>query len=229
MGKTIITKVAAVVGVAAAMAVSANANTILDVGYSGANVLGEDIYGDIGNGGQAIDEATDVNDILALTPGASTGTPGSTYVVRSLNNFGTLAQADPNNNPVLTTQGAVKLDPNNNNEVEVTIGSQGYTYLVGRWDGPNAGAEVWDISGIVNTTIEIPANVLAVPGSPNNSIGTNLVDGTTSSGMYITSWSMFNPSSNPPPPTVPEVASSIALLGGVVAGLGLMRKKFGSK
>lgn len=219
MGKTMITKLATVVGIAAAMAVSANANTILNVGVGATDALGVLIYGNIGGaGGQAADEAADVNDILALGLGGHTGTPGSTYVARSSVNYGTLL-------PAVTT--GASLNPSSmtssGNEIYITIGNTGFAYLTARWDGPNGGAEVWDISGIVNTTIEIPE--FAQPNSSN----TDLVNGAYNGQYQITSYTLTNPGSNPPPVLTPDAASTMALLGGAVAGLGLLRKKLAAK
>ncbi|HZV33825.1 MAG TPA: hypothetical protein VFB72_04545 [Verrucomicrobiae bacterium] len=214
-----ITKMAAAVGIAAAMAMSAKADTILNVGVGATDALGVLVYGNIGGaGGQAADEAADVNDILALSPGGHTGTPNLNYVARSTVNYGTLS-------PAVTTGAA--LNPStmtkSGTEILITIGNTGYGYLTARWDGPNAGAEVWDISGIVNTTIDIPEYA-----QPNAS-GTDLVNGAYNGQYQITSYTLFNPGTTPPPVLAPEVTSTIALLGGALAGLGLLRKKLAAK
>lgn len=219
MGKTMITKMAAVVGIAAAMSMSAKADTILNVGVGATDALGVLVYGNIGGaGGQAADESEDVNDILALNPGGNSGIAGSTYVARSSVNYGTLSSA--------VTTGA-SLNPSSmtrsGTEIQIAIGSTGYTYLTARWDGQNAGAEVWDISGIVNTTIDIPE--YAQP----NAAGTDLVNGAYNGQYQITSYTLFNPGSSPPPVLAPEVTSTFALLGGALAGLGLLRKKLAAK
>lgn len=213
---TVVKKMAALIG-SAMVVISAQATTVtLTVGTSGTDVLGNLIYGNIGgSGGQAADEAADVNDVLALGLGGTTGTPGTTYVARSLNNFGALSPADPNNNPVLASGGGIGAK---NNIVQIPIGNQGYTYLTARWDGPQGGAEVWYIGGLVNTTIDITE--YAEP----NAAGTALVDGTTDQQYQITSYTLLNPFV-PPPPAVADGASTVTLLGAAITGLALIRRK----
>ncbi|HWF20439.1 MAG TPA: hypothetical protein VG754_14300 [Verrucomicrobiae bacterium] len=229
MGKAIIiTKITAIAG-AVLIAISASATPKLDlnVGGSGTDVVGEILPGYIGAGandsaGQAADESSDANAMIPMALGTSqniTTSKGVSYVYRSLNNFGTLPYAVVTGNAVLASGGGMTQV---GHEIEISIGASGFTYLVARWDGPNAGAEVWDISGIANTDIYIPAD--AAP----DSTGTNLI---ATTGQYgITSYSLFQGSTNPPPPpSVPEVASTLALLGGAVASLTFLRKKISSK
>jgi hypothetical protein len=219
MGKMITaTKVAAVIGLAA-MAISAQAGTLaLNVGATGTDVVGETLPGNIGgSGGQAADESADVNGIIPLALGTGT-TVGGIYYYRSINNFGTLPTAITTG-AVLASGGGVSIS---GNTVSITLPSTGFGYLVARWDGPNAGAEVWDIAGVAaGTVIQIPANV------EPDSTGTNLV--ANGSGQYgITSWSLFN-ATNTPPTATPEATSTIMLLGAALTGLGLARKKITGK
>jgi VPDSG-CTERM motif len=75
-----------------------------------------------------------------------------------------------------------------------------------------SGAVLWDIAGLAaGTTIDIPAYA-----QPTAS-GTDLMEGK----YQITTWSLFNPGSS----SVPDGRTTVALLGAVLSGLALIRRK----
>lgn len=94
----------------------------------------------------------------------------------------------------------------------ITLG-QGFGYLVARYDGQNAGAEVWDIAGLAaGTTIQIPQTAYVGSGHLLN----GPAPGTTDQ-YQITSWTLFNP--------VPDGGLTVAMLGAALTGIGLLRRK----
>jgi len=89
---------------------------------------------------------------------------------------------------------------NGNDGASYDVGSGGYLYLFAKYDGPNAGAEVWYIGGLTGT-ITIPTD-----GLPPDSYG---LSGVT----------FFNPGTS-----VPDGGSTMMLLGAALAGLGTLRR-----
>src|SRR5882724_1530703 len=86
----------------------------------------------------------------------------------------------------------------------VDLGS-GFTYLLGKYDGPNGGDEVWYVAGLTGT-ITIPVN------------------GPGADGKYgLSHWSLFTPSTT----TTPDGGTTAALLGLGLTGLAALRAKFG--
>lgn len=90
-----------------------------------------------------------------------------------------------------------------------------FTYLMGSWDGPNGGSELWYIGDVAGgTIIEIPA--FAQPaGDPLNLVA-------SSEQYFMTSWTAFNPGTT----TVPDGGTTAALLGTGLIALSLLRRKF---
>jgi hypothetical protein len=100
--------------------------------------------------------------------------------------------------------------------IDITLTGTGFGYLVARYDGQNAGAQVWDIAGLAaGTTIQIPQTAY-VDASGNLANGP--MPGTPDK-YQITSWTLFNPSS------VPDGGTTAALLGSALTCLGLLRRK----
>jgi hypothetical protein len=87
------------------------------------------------------------------------------------------------------------------NTATVNLGSTGYFYLLGKFDGPNFGSEVWVITGLTGT-ITMPEF-----GS-GNQYGL--------SHVYV-----FNPGSG-----LPDGGTTLMLLGSALGGLGLVRRFF---
>ncbi|MGH8101155.1 MAG: hypothetical protein ACREIW_07650 [Chthoniobacterales bacterium] len=89
------------------------------------------------------------------------------------------------------------------NTATVTLPSTGDFYLLGKYDGPNFGSEVWVINGLTGT-ITMPE------------FGSG--DQFGLSHVYV-----FNPGS---PGGVPDGGSTLMLLGSALGGAGLMRRFF---
>ena len=127
-----------------------------------------------------------VNAMIDLALGGSTvviknGTPNT--VTRSLNDFGPLADA------VFALNGT---------GTNIDLGT-GYDYLFAKYDGPNYGAEVWDITGLTGV-IKIPA---------------------TGGGYGLSGWTLFTPDGGT---NVPDGGATVSLLGAALTGMGLLRR-----
>ena len=87
----------------------------------------------------------------------------------------------------------------------------GWGYAMAKYDGPNAGYVLYALGGTATTIPVFPYNFW-----------------TTNQEQYALShYTVFNPSTPPPPPPppgVPEGGTGMALLGAVMAGMGLVRK-----
>lgn len=144
------------------------------------------------------DEVTAINAILGLSLGG-TGTSGANTVYRSQNDFGTLPLAD-----VTQTSGT---------GTKTSFMDDGWEYLAVKYDGPNGASEVYYLGDVLaGTMIYIPANAF---GNNNSQYG-------------LSGWNFFNDlttSTNPPPPSVPDGGSTVALLGVALAGAGALRRK----
>jgi hypothetical protein len=190
-------------------------NLTLGVGTTGTDVLGQVVPGVAGlPGGQAANDLADINGLLALALGGTSGT--SPKFTRSLNNFGTL--------PTPTTTGAVLASGVGSGTGQITVSGSSaiitlggaFNYLVGAYDGPNGGAEVWYIGGSglgSGDTITIPANAEPISGIL-----------TASTRYQITTWTLFNPGGTPPQ-SIPDGGTTALLLGAALSGLGLLRRK----
>lgn len=115
---------------------------------------------------------------------------------------------------------------NGTTSIEITLPiDMTFQYLVGAWDGPNGGAEVWYIGDVAaGSTLAIPYSARPDPestGSPKGAANwpQNLVNGNGDSYGY-TSWSMFNPTTV----TVPEGTSVVVLLGLAFLGMTLFSR-----
>jgi len=96
----------------------------------------------------------------------------------------------------------------NGTGVNVDLGSGGYLYLFAKYDGPNAGSEVWNIQGL-SGVITIPAKGL--PENGNHQYG-------------LSGWSIWKG-----PVTTPDGGTTAALLGLGLTGLAGLRARFGRK
>lgn len=87
-----------------------------------------------------------------------------------------------------------------------SIFDSGFEYLVGKYDGPNGGLEVWDIASIAaGDYIDIPENAY---GAGNGQYG-------------LSGWVLFNATGNQ---SVPDGGWTAMLLGFAVSGLFLVRR-----
>lgn len=85
----------------------------------------------------------------------------------------------------------------------------GNEYLVAKYDGPNAGLEVWYI-GNLSGTVNIPAT------APGTDFGQTMDNPFGLSGTWVL---------NGPPPGVPDGGATLLLLGAGLSALGLIRRK----
>jgi hypothetical protein len=105
------------------------------------------------------------------------------------------------------TCASVSLPIVNGTGTSVDLGSGGYIYLFAKYDGPNAGSEVWFIGGM-SGLIDIPAK-----GTPDkdNKYG-------------LSGWSLFKGNA-----TTPDSGTTAALLGFALTGLAGLRARLGRK
>jgi hypothetical protein len=169
------------VTVACASLVFASQASALHIGDS--HELGFVTFG-IPSGDQ--DRVDYVNAMIDLALGGSTvviknGIPNT--VTRSMNDFGPLADA------VFALDGT---------GTSINLGT-GYDYLFAKYDGPNYGAEVWDVSGLTGV-ITIPAT----------------------GGQYgLSGWTLFTPDGG----NVPDGGATASLLGAALMGLAVLRAR----
>ena len=206
---------ALVCGIILSAATASNAVTItLNVGLTDPYALG-DVIGGIQAGGQANRDALMINNLLTVSLAASSttisGDLGDLYQ-RTANVFSPL--------PAATATGAVVAAAADlsfgtgtfpNGSVFLTL-SGTYQYLVAAYDGQNAGAEIYDISGIASgTIIELPRNADNI--GPSGSLQ-------EAAQHQMTGWTLLNPTS------VPDGGSTVALLGGAIVALGALGRRF---
>lgn len=130
-----------------------------------------------------------VNHLIGMTENTSGTFMGNNFT-RSNNHFASLPAA-------LTTPGTVTT-VNPPSQVNINIGTGLYSYLYAKYDGPNAGTEVWyigDLSGIIT-----------IPGFL---------------GRYgLSGYTLFGPGV----PGVPDGGTTAMLLGAALSMLGVARR-----
>jgi VPDSG-CTERM motif len=134
-----------------------------------------------------------VNAMIGLALGGSTDVVLSgkhNLVTRSLNDFGPL--------PAPAVFGL------NGTSTTIDLGTNLYSYLFAKYDGPNYGAEVWFV-GDLSGTITIPAN---------------------GGGYGLSGWTLFGPGGGN---NTPDSGTAAALLGLGLTGLAGLRARFGRK
>ena len=188
MRKRILTLLATSCAVMLAFGYNAQALTFGD-----GNDLGQVLFG-IPSGDQ--DRTDYVNHLVGMTPGTSDSALGQDFI-RSLNSCGSCT-------PVNVTD----ITNGTPGDVNVDLGSGGYLYLFGKYDGPNAGSEVWYVAGLTGV-IDIPAK-----GTPdkNNKYG-------------LSGWSLWKGGET----NTPDSGTTAALLGLGLTGLAALRARFGRK
>ena len=97
-------------------------------------------------------------------------------------------------------------DITNGTGTTINLGAGGSLYLFAKYDGPNAGSEVWNIQGLTGT-ITIPATGLA------------------GQKYGLSGWSIWGGT----PTSTPDAGATAALLGLGLAGLAGIRARFGRK
>lgn len=204
-------KLGAAVAVACLSLAGAGATTItMDVGLTDPYAVGDIIPGvDYGAyGGQANGDAAMINQLagMALKSSTSVTFGNETAVYTRSGNFSSPLLGASLTGNVIASGGGINF---NGTYAQITLTSTGFGYLVAKYDGPNGGAEVWNISGIADgTTIDVP----------EYAFGQQV-------GQYqMTGWGLFNPTTPQTPPSVPDGGSTILLLGTALSGLGLIRR-----
>ncbi len=170
------------------LAFSHNASALT---FGDANDLGQVLFG-IPSGDA--DRTQYVNTLISLAPG-TTGFPadGQTYN-RSLANPGPGFPNYPT--AVFALNGPV-----GDNSVDLGDGTL-YSYLFAKYDGKNAGSEVWYV-GNLSGTITIPG-VGLLPGQ----------------NYGLSGWTLFGPGGT----SVPDGGTTVMLLGAALGALGMARR-----
>jgi hypothetical protein len=162
--------------------------------FGGANDLGF-----VGSGipsGDA-DRKNYVNHLIAMIPGHSDNALGQ-HFERSLKNPG---PGFPNYPTAVFPNNL----PKNGTGVSVDLGNGTlYSYLFAKYDGKNAGSEVWYVGGI-SGMITIPAD--GIPGHGHQ--------------YGLSGWSLFGPGGTP---GVPDGGTTVMLLGAALGALGMARR-----
>jgi VPDSG-CTERM motif len=166
--------------------------------FGDANDLGQVLFG-IPSGDT--DRLNYVNHMIGLAP----GTTGNSFSGQIFNR--SLANPGPGFGFYPTAVLPAVNGPKNDNSVPLGDGTL-YSYLFAKYDGPNAGSEIWYVGGI-SGTITIPTKGLA------------------GQKYGLSGWTLFGPGG--PPRTLPDGGATAALLGLSLAGLAGLRAKFGRK
>lgn len=185
-------------------------------------ILGEVIPGDTSVSGLEARDQLMINTLLGMGLGERSPSGVVTEYYRSTTDYGTLPAA------VLAgdvLKGSIGQMTALDREIEIVLPStMTYQYLVGAWDGPNGGAQVWYIGNIAaGSTIWIPRYAHPEPSSgkhPESVWPQNLVETAAPSDQYqITTWTMFNPTN------VPDGGMTVGLLGMAIAAMGIVARK----
>jgi VPDSG-CTERM motif len=161
---------------------------LVNLTFGDANDLGQVLFG-IPSGDA--DRTAYVNHLIAMTPGTSGSFSGQTFHRSSANpgpGFGNYPTAVFSHNGTGTS-------------VDLGDGTL-YSYLFAKYDGPNAGSEVWYVGGI-SGVITIPADGLA-----------------TGKKYGLSGWTLFGPGV----PGVPDGGTTVMLLGTALGALGMARR-----
>ena len=187
MRKHILTLLATSCAVMLAFGYNAQALTFGD-----GNDLGQVLFG-IPSGDQ--DRTDYVNHLVGMTPGTSDSALGQDFN-RTFNSCGTC--------PLVNVA-----DITNGTGTNIDLGSGGSLYLFAKYDGPNAGSEVWNIQGLTGA-ITIPAKGLQADIDAGHSYG-------------LSGWSIWGGT----PTSTPDGGATAALLGLGLASLAGLRARFG--
>ena len=138
-----------------------------------------------------------VNHLIDMAPGTTDSFSGQTFN-RSTNNPGPGFPNYPN-----------AVFAKNGTSTSIDLGSGLYSYLFAKYDGKNAGSEVWyvgDQSGIIT----IPAQGLGADVDAGHPYG-------------LSGWTLFGPGGST---NTPDSGATAALLGLGLAGLAALRARF---
>lgn len=134
-----------------------------------------------------------VNTLIGGTPGT---TFQDTYNGITFNYTRTTASCG-------TCPAAVFNQKNETGNNVVDLGTGGFTYLIGKYDGPNGGTEVWNVQGLTGQWT-IP---LFGFGKNNQQYG-------------LSHWTLFGPGGQ----GVPDGGATVMLLGAALGTLGVVRR-----
>jgi hypothetical protein len=160
--------------------------------FGDGNDLGQVLFG-IPSGDQ--DRTDYVNHLVGMPAPSSDSFQGQTFN-RTSNPCGACT-------PVLVT------DIHNGSSTSIDLGAGGSLYLFAKYDGKNAGSEVWYIGGL-SGVITIPSEGLQADIDAGHAYG-------------LSGWSIWGGT----PTHVPDSGATAALLGLGLAGLAGLRAKFG--
>jgi hypothetical protein len=150
------------------------------------------------------DEAGYINNLIDRALNSGPTLVDGEYYTRTGNDFGALADA--------TATGATK--STGENPSNTGIDATGYTYLIGKYNGPNGAGYVWYVAGL--TIVDIPTKIddsgLTVP-IPGNKFGDALKGG-------LSHYTMFNPGNG-----VPDGGATLGLMGIALLSLSLMARR----
>jgi len=180
----------AVCAVILALGCTAKASTL---NFGDANDLGQVLFG-IPSGDAA--RTSYVNHLIGMSPPSSDTFSGQTFNRTSANP----GPGFPNYPTAVFGK--------NGTGTSVDLGTSGiYSYLFAKYDGPNAGSEVWYVGGL--------SGVITIP-----------LDGLAGQKYGLSGWTLFGPGGGN---HVPDGGATAALLGLGLAGLGGLRARFGKK
>ncbi|MBU6409573.1 MAG: VPDSG-CTERM sorting domain-containing protein [Verrucomicrobia bacterium] len=186
---------------------------------SGSWSLGEVIPGDYSAGGQAVVDEQNVNVLVGMynTSVHSSSGGGNTYTLSGTSFGPSLPGATLTGNIIANgTVGGMSFD---GTWAKIVLAST-FQYLIGKYDGPNSGAEVWDIGGIAaGSTIYIPQ--FAKPGSGAQA-GELIMTSGAGAKYQMTGWTLFH---SDQPNSVPDGGSTALLLGAALSVIGLLRRQ----
>jgi hypothetical protein len=166
----------------------------ISLSFGDANDLGQVLFG-IPSGNAFRTQY--VNTLISLAPG-TTGFPADGQIYnRSFNNPG---PGFPNYPTAVFALNGPSGEPEDINTVDLGDGTL-YSYLFAKYDGRNAGSEVWYVGGL-SGIITIPAFGLA---------GQN---------YGLSGWTLFGPGV----PGVPDGGTTVMLLGTALGALGMARR-----
>jgi hypothetical protein len=143
-------------------------------------------------------EANYINHLRLLAAGAGPVLDGGfTYDRRNSSLAGPFDAADP--------VGASKTNDTDIGFDPANINVSGWTYLIAKYDGPNAAAMVWLVDGL--TSVSVPANWPNPPGGGN---------------WGLSHYSLFNGGQY----LLPDGGATLMLMGAALVGLAALRRKF---
>jgi VPDSG-CTERM motif len=172
------------------LAFSQNAKAVT---FGDAHDLGQVLFG-IPSGD--VDRTNYVNHLIAMVPGTSDSFSGQDF------NRSNVAASDFG----LVSFPTAVFD-HNGTGTTIDLGTPGsFSYLFAKYDGPNAGSEVWYVGDL--------AGIISIPGQ-----------GLAGQKYGLSGWTLFGPSGGGT--TTPDGGATAALLGLGLAGLAGLRAKFG--